>query len=365
MYPVNLGRDNTYVSQNLLDTERPKIQGGVQTAHSLIYTHCVEHMDSEHHKEVLEKRLAWVNTVLENESPDIRPPDANQKPGGLVVLHQGIPTIIVPDLHGRHDYLSDLIRFTYKRKQIYDWLKEERIQIVCVGDGMHGERRAASRWRLAFEEYKEGFKECPAMAEEMRENFQTMAMVMKLKSTFPAHFHFLKGNHENILDESVNGNHPFAKFAAEGPMTKFYVEMFFGPEFLSQYDRFEKNLPLLARGTFFLISHARPKKIYAVDEIINYRSRPDLIEGLTWTRHQAAEIGAVSKTLDTLIGDCPEKKAWFVGHTAIKKLYKQWEEEPLIEIHNPDKRIMVIVDPTESFAPDRHITVLPSTKTSR
>lgn len=316
-------------------------------------------MDS---KEKFEELLSQANAVLENESSEWRPADDGGKTGGLILLRENLPTLIVPDLHGRKDYLPDLMHYTYGKERVFDLLKQGKVQIVCVGDGMHGERRAASRWRQALEEYKKGFAECPAMAEEMTENFQTMAMVMRLKASFPRLFHFLKGNHENILDEEINGNHPFAKFAAEGPMTRAYVETFYGGDFLHLYDRFEKNLPLMARGRFFVITHARPKSNYALHRIINYRTHPEVIEGLTWTRHQVALTGATKDIMAELFGRVGDHFVWFTGHTANRDLYNKWNEEQLIEIHNPDLRILVAVDPHEVFDPDIHIHILPKGK---
>lgn len=312
-------------------------------------------------QEFLEKLLQEVIVILENESGEWRPHDSEGRPGGVILLYPELPTLIVPDLHGRNSYLPDLMRYEYQGKQVFDLLKLRKVQIVCVGDGMHGERRASARWRVAFGEYQKGFKECPAMAEEMLENFQTMAMVMRLKITFPNLFHFLKGNHENILDEKINGNHPFAKFAAEGPMTKMYVENFFGHSFLMQYDRFEKNLPLLARGKSLIISHARPNRVYQYEEIVNYRENPELIEGLTWTRHNTASSGSVAKMLDNLLGKGVERGLWFSGHTAVKDLYKLWPKDSFIEIHNPHLRVLVSVDPNETFDEKKHIFVLTAT----
>lgn len=313
-------------------------------------------------KKSIEDLLAQATETLEAEANDYRPFDEEGRPGGLVLLKQDLPTLIVPDLHGRSDYLPDLMHYKYKGRRVYELLKSGHIQIVCVGDGMHSERRGLARWRLALEEFKKGFAECPAMAEEMKENFQTMAMIMRLKAAFPQYFHFLKGNHENILDEDGNGNHPFAKLAAEGPMTRAYVETFFGREFLAQFSRFEKNLPLVARGRFFVISHSRPRKFYKIDEIINYRSYPDLIEGLTWTRHTSAKAGTIPRMLDLILGKTGEQRFWFSGHSAIKDLYNFWNEECLVEIHNPDLRLVVDLDPDRLFDPDLHIHILPRHK---
>ncbi len=310
----------------------------------------------------IEERLEEAIEILENESAEWRPKDQNGKPGGIILLRQDIPALIVPDLHGRSDYLPDLMRFKLLDKTVFELLKTDRIQVVCVGDGMHSERRGKARWQTAFAEYKNQFEECPAMAEEMTENFQTMAMVMKLKAAFPRHFHFLKGNHENILDEAINGNHPFAKFAAEGPMTALYVKKVYGEAFLNKYDRFEKNLPLLARGRYFVITHARPKKAYGIDEIINFRSEPAVTEGLTWTRSQHAEVGAIPHMLNELVDNSITFRFWFSGHTSLKTRYKYWPDESLIETHNPDLRTVVILDPFELFDMEQHIVDLPQSE---
>ncbi|MBU2646859.1 metallophosphoesterase [bacterium] len=308
---------------------------------------------------LIKERLQKVIETLENELNEWRPADDTGKPGGIILLRQDIPTLIVPDLHGRSDYLPDLMGFKPADKTVFELLKNGRIQIVCVGDGMHSERRGKERWQAAFAEYKNKFVDCPAMTAEMTENFQTMAMVMKLKAAFPRYFHFLKGNHENILDEAGNGNHPFAKFVAEGPMTTFYVKKFFGDTFLNQYDQFEKDLPLIARGTFFVVSHARPRKRYTIDQLINYRSQPDVIEGLTWTRHQNAEPGSIPSMLDELLGNSINPRYWFCGHTSLETRFKHWPEDALIEIHNPDLRTVAMVDPVTPFEMEKDIIDLP------
>ncbi|MBT4287031.1 MAG: hypothetical protein HOD92_06805, partial [Deltaproteobacteria bacterium] len=157
-------------------------------------------------------------------------------------------------------------------------------------------------------------------------------------------FHFLKGNHENILDESQNGNHPFAKFAAEGPMTKQYVKQFFGEVFLNQWNHFEKSLPLLAIGSNYVISHARPKMMFNIDQVINYKNHPDIIEGLTWTRDQMLQSNISRQMLNELLDSGQPTKFWFAGHTTVKEQYKHWVEEALVQIHNPDKQSVVLIN---------------------
>ena len=55
---------------------------------------------------------------------------------GVVLLKPNIPTIIVPDLHARLDYLvSILFNGDILKSAILAKLAFNRVQIVCVGDG--------------------------------------------------------------------------------------------------------------------------------------------------------------------------------------------------------------------------------------
>ncbi|PCI30517.1 MAG: hypothetical protein COB67_01670 [SAR324 cluster bacterium] len=310
-------------------------------------------------QEKLRFLVSEVRKVLEQEKATWRPLDASGKPGGVILLRTDIPTFIVPDLHGRQEFLPDLLSYVYQGRKVQSLLEQKQAQVVCVGDGMHGELRAAARWRVAYEEYQNDFVDCPAMTEEMEENFQTMAKIMELKIKYPQYFHFLKGNHENIFDENSNGNHSFAKFAAEGMMTRAFVEKFLGKDFLSIYGSFEKELPLLARGRDFVISHARPRQVYSLQNIINHRQYPEVVEGLTWTRDNLAETGAVKRMLEIVLGTGLGEKYWFAGHCPISGLYNFVERESLIQIHNPKYRPFVIVDPTFPFNPEKHILLVP------
>lgn len=297
--------------------------------------------------------------ILENEVAALRPKDSSGLPGGMILLKNSISTLIVPDLHGRSTFLPDLLKSTSQGHKIIDLLKENSLQIVCVGDGMHAESRAVKRWRVAYKEFQQNFRDSPAMDEEMLENITTMMKVMELKRDFPENFHFLKGNHENIMDENGNGNHSFAKFAAESSMTKRYMKLFFGDEILRDFDCFEKNLPLLVRGEDFIISHARPDVTYGLQDIIDCRKNPHVVKGLTWTRNSGAEPGATVKMLDRIIGTRQSEKRWFSGHSPVSGKFQFFQEEKLIHFHNPRQRNVVFLKPGEIFKPEKAIFSVP------
>lgn len=302
--------------------------------------------------------LQTTNDTLLREDTNIRPYSKYNLPGGLLVLKRNIPTIIVPDIHARIDFILNLLFFRDSDGyEIIDKLVLNKIQIVCIGDGFHSELRGAKRWRRALEEYKTDFRRHHNMDMEMIESLGVMEMIMEMKSNFPDNFHFLKGNHENITNERGNGNFPFRKYALEGPMVFRYMQKFYGNEFLSSYSEFEKNLPLFAIGSNFLISHAEPFAFYNENELIEYRDDPQLIQGLTWTDNEATEPGSVEKML-LYYHPNRSNTYYFGGHRPVSGLYNSRAEGNYIQIHNPSKFIIAYIKPDRDIDLTRDIIEL-------
>ena len=84
------------------------------------------------------------------------------------------------------------------------------------------------------------------MKEEMIENMNLLCSLMELKIAFPKFFHFLKGNHENIMNVYSAGDFPFRKFAQEGEMVRHFIQDFYGDDILMMISYWETSLPLLA-----------------------------------------------------------------------------------------------------------------------
>jgi hypothetical protein len=306
-------------------------------------------------------------SILETEPDYIRPAGTmgafKGKPGGIIYLFRDIPTIIVPDLHARMDFIVNLIYQKDNRGTTnLEKLSGGLLQIVCVGDGFHSEGRGAARWRKSFDEFATLYKNHSSMDDEMRESLGLMEMVMNLKSTFPLHFHFLKGNHENILNEKGWGNYPFRKYAYEGAMVLEYVKKFYGSKFLRLYYVYEKNLPVFAVGKNFLVSHAEPRTKFDRDSIVNYREHPEVISGLTWTDNGEAEPGSVEKMLEYYLGKEASKKGYhFGGHRAVDDTYALRASGRYVQIHNPKKNIIAYIDPNREISLDRDIVEIRQT----
>jgi len=285
-----------------------------------------------------------VNSVLQNETSDYRPHNSNGFPGGLINLKKDIPTIIVPDLHARIDFLLSVLLFKpFDAKTVIEMLFAGEIQVVCVGDGFHAESRAINRWKKAFDEYQTGFKKHKNMDEEMSESLGLMEIVMEMKAGAPQYFHFLKGNHENVANEKKDGNFPFRKFCFEGEMVATYMKKNF-KELFDDYYNFEKALPLFAIGKNFLISHAEPERFLAKEEVVNSKLDGEVVFSLTWTQNDASEPGTVKKMLEHYLDkENMDKAFYFGGHRIIRELYKLRADNKFVQIHNPSKFIIAFI----------------------
>ncbi len=340
--------------------------------------------------------------VLTTEDPLYRPRDERDRPGGLIRLNDR-PTLIVPDLHARPWFLLHVLAYrpeldhrpapenpvengegegeaadeaeaatydepdladeplssnTSERPSVGELLQRGEIQLICVGDGFHAESRAAQRWKQAFKEFSTKFRKHAAMDEEMRESLGLMEIVMQLKIMRPDSFHFLKGNHENILNEEGRGNHPFRKFAYEGEMVKEWVLKFYGEEFISAFAEMEHEFPLLAVDGTFMVSHAEPQRFFTHEEVIRYREYEDVVLGLTWTPNDGAEEGSVERMISEYCSH-PDEARYFGGHRPVQGTYNLRAGDKYIQLHNPGTYSFALVTPGITPDPQRDIIEIP------
>ncbi|OQY35031.1 MAG: hypothetical protein B6241_02605 [Spirochaetaceae bacterium 4572_59] len=295
--------------------------------------------------------------VLRNENPIIRPYDRNDKPGGLLVLDSEIPVVLVPDLHARRNFLREVINWlTPNGETVLERLMDHSLQLLCLGDGFHAEKREYFRWVSSFEEFQNNYKRHKNMDLEMSESFGLMEMIMILKREFADHFHFLKGNHENIRNEEGAGNHPFGKFVYEGEMVKQWVLRFQGQEFLDAYAEFEYLFPYMAVGNNFMASHAEPLEYYFSDEVINIDGDDELKLGLTWTRNDQAKTGSVQKFLKEYGKEFNRTLDYYIGgHRTISTRYNLRAQGKYVQIHNPDRMQIFYSNPEKSADPETDV----------
>ncbi|WP_407399350.1 hypothetical protein [Treponema sp.] len=297
-------------------------------------------------------------SVLENEDSAYRPLNSKGGAGGLLDFSSSqIPVIIVPDIHGRADFLLKLLDFKPdSQDSVLDRLNEGSLMVVCVGDAVHGEMRAYDRWVKSFQDWQMDVYAGPSMQEEMRENVVVWQILMHIKNSFPENFHFLKGNHENVTNENGHGNHSFRKFVCEGQMCCDFIRQVYGDAVLHLINLWEKALPLCAIFPSFGISHAEPADIYTRDDVINCNvdDHVRVVEGLTWTGNDVVFDSTCKKLLKKLNGKSKGKGIlWFGGHRPVKDAkYYLRQNGAYLQLHNPEQMNVAYAVPGVKFDPE-------------
>lgn len=275
-------------------------------------------------------------------------------------MEKKMPLIVVPDLHARRYFFQDILDYKLPIDFIdggcttREALDGGAVRVVCVGDALHSESRARDRWRRAFEEMMSAVRDGPAMKEEMAEGLGLLIDIMKMKCKYPALFHFLKGNHENIRNRRGGGDFPFCKFADEGEMTREFMCAVYGEDILYLIGCFEDALPLVASTHNCVISHAEPERAFTREEIINAREDDEAVSALTWTANDEAKEGSVREIMKVL--GC--KGVYITGHRPVAGKYCKRQNGDLVQIHNPDTEQIALVRTEGKFDPERDIVVL-------
>jgi hypothetical protein len=302
--------------------------------------------------------VAAVRSILDSESQATRPRDSLGRPGGLVQLPE-LPTLILPDLHARPSFIASALAWKPPRlgRSMASLLEEGRACLVSLGDVFHSEAgNAARRWAQALREYASGWESHSVMDQEMGLCLAAATILLEAKRAFPAHCHYLKGNHENIADEEGGGDHSFYKFVVEGEMVASWFLRSYGPELLASYRELEHSLPLLVLAERFVASHGEPAFALSRRDLVDYRSRPDVVEALIWTGNGDAEAGSVRGSLEALMGaDRARGARWFAGHRPVAGRYALRAGGRFVQFHDPAAHRVVFLEPGRDPDPDRDI----------
>jgi len=338
-----------------------------------------------------------VETVLERES-------------GLVELpHPDVPTIIIPDLHARKEFLAQVLATKIGEETVFDRLVSNKVNIVCLGDAMHSED--PNRWTaesapfrlnevllevskqdtrnyivqfkrllelelpgIPYEQMTEQNIRTAFMSPDVIKYFKTlrqlveddmliqdtaqslgmMRMIMDLKTLCPESFHFVRGNHDDV-DGYV------AKFNHESERTALAIADKFGEGFLRLLANFQAELPLVVKGKNFVASHAMPGRILTRDEI-EERSK-HATEALTATDNVSANVRKPSPEclLDTMANiGAGEGGKWIVGHRRVNGTdgYREQYDGKLVQICDPVNKIIAVVSPNKPFIPKEQVKIL-------
>jgi len=305
--------------------------------------------------------------LLENEITPYRPAASNGNPGSLLEFKNNLPAIIVPDIHARPYFLQNILKYplpldflncedkSISSCTVLEALENKLVNVICVGDSIHTEL-TVDRWACISEEFKNNITTGPFMKLEMRDCFSIIASLMLLKMTFPENFHFLKGNHENILNENEGGDFAFRKYADEGYMVRRFISDYYGDDVLYLISCWEKALPLFVVGHNYLVSHAEPLKAYSKKKLIDARCYPEVVNGLIWTKNGDVKANTASALMKALLPAQTEKTAfYFAGHRPVYNNYALRQDGRFIQIHNPCRQNIALVSNTKVFNPESDI----------
>lgn len=304
--------------------------------------------------------------TLQNEQNSYRPHTPEKTAGGLLDFAgknaKCLPIIVVPDLHARSYFLVNIMNYHLPENfikgnlTVSQALRQKKVYVVCVGDILHSESRCYKRWMQAMDEFMTGEIAGKAMTEEMIEGLATECMVMELKNAFPKNFHILKGNHENITNETGNGNYAFCKFVEEGEMVHLFMENEYGSEVTNAVYNFEHSLPLVAAFKDCVISHGEPLHNFTKKEIINGLKNDKTIKSFTWTKNGDAKDGSVLAMLKKLTRRSDfENARYFGGHRPVKENYATRQNGYYIQLHNPDRQNIALVSLDKVFDVEKDI----------
>ncbi|HTX71288.1 MAG TPA: hypothetical protein VMC79_00545 [Rectinemataceae bacterium] len=301
-----------------------------------------------------------------SEPPDLRPRDSSGQPGGLICL-PARPTILVPDIHARPVLLSALLAWTGPEDSpfpapVAELLADEWLTVLCVGDVFHSEAGdAARRWQDAYREYAVGWSSHGRMDEEMSLTLSAVRIVLDCKAAFPRSFHYLKGNHDNVSNDSQRGDRPFYKFVEEGEMVRSWFDLVYGAPLRGRLRELELDYPVLALGDGFVASHGEPAFAIGREDVIEYRSHPEVVHALIWTPNDGARPGSVSRSLDALLASGPEGKErsrqalWFGGHRPVDGPFALRAGGRYVQFHNPQRFQVACLLPGRPAEPRRDI----------
>ena len=292
--------------------------------------------------------LNAASECLENEKTAYRVKASDGKSGSLLDFHNDdLPLVVIPDFHARPYFLLNILEYQiFEDATVFEAVAAGRLRLLSVGDILHTERGTRERWTAAQAEFYKDIFTGPAISAEMQEGLSLLVALLELKTAFPEFVHILKGNHENILNDTGGGDFSFRKFVDEGEMCRCFIQEYYGDDILYLMNCVEKGLPLFYFGKRCAVSHAEPARSYSRQELVNAKADEDVVRGLIWTGNGEAEEKSARVTVQNLFdARVPKGYLYLGGHRPVQGNYKVLQDGFYIQIHNPGKQNIVFVHP--------------------
>lgn len=263
-----------------------------------------------------------------------------QKQGGLVQIPGDVPTLILPDLHAQKTYLTAALSQRIEGKTAFELLRAGKLNVLCLGDAMHSEQRNQMRWMQAEQDYLGGHQSL-ALEAEIAESLGLMVMLFELKASYPGHFYFVRGNHEDMDPER-----PYSKFTrvGESNLVKNWVNRNWGDKFLQQWAATERAMPLMASGASFVGSHAPPERDLTAEEV--QKRAPAAFRALCWSDNTRWQAGGAEEK--SFLSNCARfqvspTRPWVAGHRKVSEgLFRSQLGGKIIQINPIEGWVMIL-----------------------
>lgn len=253
--------------------------------------------------------------------------------------HSNKPTVIVPDIHARLDFVDKI--FEKYPRDIWD--------IVFLGDIIHSENR--HRWIDIEWEYKaNNFKFFgESMYEEIYASLSCVATIVTEQEKTPESVFVVRGNHDDLKGSFVG---TYGKYTRLGESSLFANGLKdHNPGQFADYARYEKTIPYLYLGRNFMCSHTVPANQFYLDDVkldeytthLNFTWTDNVSQQGKWTKNFSQNIHKLFE------GD--PLKYWFIGHRPCdhNKLVRKQMGGKLIQINHPTRWVVIELLPDDNF----------------
>jgi hypothetical protein len=281
-----------------------------------------------------------------------------QRQPGLVRLKQDLPTILIPDLHGRRDYLDAVLaaRDPATGRSYMQLLRDRQVQVVCLGDVMHTEVRRRL-WRTRSHGNGSAMP-AAAMEQEMAESLGTLKRIADLKAAHPEHFHLLRGNHDDV-GPATGRTH---RLPRQIKLTREYLQEKFGRPMVRELSGLFSALPSAATGRGFVASHANPMFPVTRQEVEQGSERavasltrarvPSFTQLRRQSRRQARDSQGTLREVIRALGDDPGHDLYIHGHLWARPMRIRGQQ---VYFGNPADSTFLRLDPRRQLRPERSL----------
>lgn len=216
-----------------------------------------------------------------------------------------LPSVIVPDIHGRSDFVLD----------VFSRYEPSKYNIIFTGDILHTEGKN-NKWRLISQRYSKNWQEefGQEMEEEWNYSIGALEALLDVQRQFPNNVFFLRGNHDDISCKLYSDYGKYAWPLMESQLFRQYAQENH-KEVLNAYYAFENKIPYLYIGHDFIASHTIPDEKVSLKDIKFRNKKTHWL--FSWADNTAWDSSCLTYFEGNINRLGQNAKYWFCGHRPV------------------------------------------------